>query len=174
MLSRRKRLRLHRALALVTAALIVNLVLPTPTPTVQAAEIKTPNPKLVSLSPEIVPPPAPVDLPALPVVPDKPRPEAKRHMLVRSSAYSSTPDQTDRDPFTTASGLTVHPGTVAMNCLPIGTKIRIPEYFGDQIFTVEDRMHDRWGCGKIDIWMPTREQAVAWGIPRVHIEILDI
>jgi len=110
------------------------------------------------------------------LVPADPQPEPapiiKRRLIMRVSAYSSTRDQTDKDPFTTASGLKVHDGTIAINCLPFGTKIRIPDKFGDKIFTVEDRMSAKWGCRRGDIWMPTREQAKQWGVRTVTIEIL--
>lgn len=184
MLSRRNERHLRRYLFLVVSALIVNFILPTPTHAASAAETETQNVELVSLTPEITTVQFPVELLTLPTVASKLQPvvtasevsELKQEGLdtrfVRTSAYSSTPDQTDSSPFITASGTTVHDGTIATNCLPIGTKIRIPEYFGDKIFTVEDRMSSRWGCGKIDIWMPSREAAMAWGIPKVQIEIL--
>lgn len=94
-----------------------------------------------------------------------------RSMEVIITAYSSTKDQTDEDPFITASGYHVRPGIVAANFLPFGTKIRIPEFFGNEIFVVKDRMHPR-NDGKVDIWFPTREQALYFGIQRSRIEIL--
>jgi 3D (Asp-Asp-Asp) domain-containing protein len=179
MLSRRNERRLRRILLLVVSAIVVNLTLPTPThaqsPTELSshdeAEMQTQNVELVSLTPEIESLP-PAELPELPTVANKPPPPSKEHRVFKTSAYSSTPDQTDATPFITASGTTVHDGTVANNCLPIGTQIRIPDHFGDKIFVVEDRMNERWGCEKIDIWMPTREAAINWGIPQVQIEIL--
>ena len=172
MLSRRNQRRLRRYMIIVITALVANLTLPTQTRAVSAAETET-QPIISALSiPETISPAPAIDLPQLPTVPDKPRPEAKQHFYYRSSAYSSTPDQTDGDPFTTASGAKVHPGTVATNCLPFGTKIRIPEYFGDTIFIVEDRMHPRWGCEKIDLWMTSRQEAMQWGVRKVHIEII--
>ncbi|OGY87223.1 MAG: hypothetical protein A2458_01810 [Candidatus Kerfeldbacteria bacterium RIFOXYC2_FULL_38_9] len=66
--------------------------------------------------------------------------------------YASTPGQTDSNPFITASGSHVHWGGVAHNCLPFGTKIRIPEIYGDQIFIVEDRHSTRYGCRLVDVW----------------------
>lgn len=107
----------------------------------------------------------------LPVNPDKPRPEAKRTMTIPVTAYSSTPDQTSGDPFITASGTHVHDGTIAANFLPIGTRVRFPEYFGDKIFVVEDRMSTRY-WHKADIWMETRAEAIQWGVRHTTIEIL--
>ncbi|OGN09055.1 MAG: hypothetical protein A2606_00670 [Candidatus Yanofskybacteria bacterium RIFOXYD1_FULL_42_10] len=92
------------------------------------------------------------------------------HTVV-ATAYSSTPDQTDDTPFTTASGTTVRDGIVATNFLPFGTLIRIPKLFGDKIFVVEDRMNRRYKT-RIDIWFPERELAKIFGIKKVSIEVV--
>jgi len=85
------------------------------------------------------------------------------------TAYSSTPDQTDDSPFITASNTHVRDGVVAANFLPFKTKIRIPKLFGDKIFTVEDRMRSNV---KVDIWFPTRQEALNFGARRTQIEIV--
>lgn len=87
------------------------------------------------------------------------------------TAYSSTPDQTDDTPFTTANGTTVHNGVVAANWLPFGTHVKLPEHFGSQTFVVQDRMNRRF-AKRLDIWMPTREEAVAWGARYITVEVL--
>lgn len=87
------------------------------------------------------------------------------------TAYSSTPDQTDNDPFTMANGGRVHDGAIAANFLPFGTKVRIPDLFGDKVFTVEDRMHGRFGK-RVDIWMPNRQDAIRFGLRSTNIEIV--
>ncbi|MDD5040578.1 MAG: 3D domain-containing protein [Patescibacteria group bacterium] len=107
----------------------------------------------------------------LPEVGFKPVPPAKRTLFIPVTAYSSTVDQCGSDPFTTASGTKVHDGVIAANFLPIGTKVRFPEQFGNKIFVVEDRMSARY-WQRADIWMPDRESAIAWGIQRIKIEIL--
>jgi 3D (Asp-Asp-Asp) domain-containing protein len=89
------------------------------------------------------------------------------------TAYSSTPDQTDSDPFVTASGKYVEDGIVANNMLPFGTKIRIPELYGDKIFEVQDRMHRRKSDYQFDIWFPERQLAVNFGVKTAEIEILE-
>lgn len=86
------------------------------------------------------------------------------------TAYSSTPDQTDDTPFITASGSTVRRGVVAANFLRFGTKVRLPDNFGDDVFVVEDRMHERFS-DRLDIWMESREAARAWGVRYVAIEV---
>lgn len=107
----------------------------------------------------------------LPDVPLRPQPLAKRTMRIAVTAYSSTVDQCGSDPFTTASGTTVRDGVIAANFLPIGTKVRFPDQFGNKIFVVEDRMSARY-WQRADIWMPSREEAKQWGIQHITIEIL--
>ena len=87
------------------------------------------------------------------------------------TAYSSTPEETDGTPFITASGSYVRFGVIAANWLPIGTAVRIPEYFGKQIFIVEDRMNKRHS-EKVDVWLPTREAALNFGKRLTKIEVL--
>jgi len=89
------------------------------------------------------------------------------------TAYSSTVDQTDGDPFTTASGAQVRDGIIAHNTLPFGTRVRLPEAFGEKIFVVMDRLHPRKGSYIADIWMPSREEAKTWGAKILKMEILD-
>lgn len=91
---------------------------------------------------------------------------------VRATAYSSTPDQTDDTPFITASGTYVRDGIIAANFLPFGTQIRIPEIYGEKVFTVEDRMNKRY-WHHVDIWFPERSLAKAFGAQRVIIEIVE-
>ncbi len=105
---------------------------------------------------------------SLPEIAERPPRESK---VVQISAYSSTVDQCDGDPFTTASGSRVHEGTVANNCLPFGTTVKFPELFGDREFTVEDRMNSRYGCNNFDIWMPDRGSAIQIGRRSTTIEI---
>jgi len=87
------------------------------------------------------------------------------------TAYSSTIDQTDDTPFITASGSYVKDGVAAANILPFGTKFKLPEIFGDQVFVVEDRMHPRFQ-NRIDIWFANREEAADFGKKWTKVEIL--
>lgn len=87
------------------------------------------------------------------------------------TAYSSTPEQTDDTPFTTASGTTVRDGIIASNFLEFGTKVQIPEIFGDRTFVVEDRMHPR-KVNFVDVWMPSREDALKFGIYQGRLVVL--
>lgn len=98
--------------------------------------------------------------------------EIKYTKFVSATAYSSTIDQTDGNPFVAASGKRVHDGMVAANFLKFGTKLRIPEHYGEKIFIIEDRMNKRF-FERIDIWMNTREEAIKFGVKKVKIEILE-
>ncbi len=90
---------------------------------------------------------------------------------VEITAYSSTKDQTDESPFIAASGKKVYDGMVAANFLPFGTKIKIPELFGDKIFTVDDRMNARYQS-RVDIWYAQTSSAMKFGIKKAVIEIV--
>lgn len=89
------------------------------------------------------------------------------------TAYSSTPEQTDSTPFITASGSSVKDGVVANNILPFGTKIKIPELYGEKIFEVTDRMHSRKGSDRLDIWFPSYKEALSFGVKKTSIEIVE-
>jgi 3D (Asp-Asp-Asp) domain-containing protein len=89
------------------------------------------------------------------------------------TAYSSTPDQTDDTPFITASGKMVADGIIANNMLPFGTKVRIPELFGDKVFVVEDRKNARYDGTWVDIWMESRHLAIDFGVRKATLEVLE-
>ena len=88
------------------------------------------------------------------------------------TGYSSTEDQTDSTPFVTASNTTVRDGVVAANFLPIGTKIQIPKIFGNKVFVVEDRMHQRFN-DRIDIWFADRELAKQFGLRKATVVVFE-
>ena len=108
---------------------------------------------------------------SLPVAEDGP---ARRHYTVPITAYTSDVYQTDDSPCVTASGLDVCDrnieNVVAANFLPIGTRVRIPELFGDRVFYVEDRMNARYYY-KMDIWMRELEAAKTFGVQYATIEV---
>lgn len=84
------------------------------------------------------------------------------------TAYSSTPEETDDTPFITASGKEVRWGIIAANFLEFGTQVQIPELFSEEVFVVEDRMHRRFS-DRVDIWMPSKNEAKQFGINRAQI-----
>jgi 3D (Asp-Asp-Asp) domain-containing protein len=97
----------------------------------------------------------------------------KNIMKVIITAYSSTPEETDDTPFITAAGTPVRDGIVANNLLPFGTKIKIPDLYGNKVFVVEDRMNRRKGNNQFDIWFPSHPQAENFGVKITYIEILE-
>ena len=105
---------------------------------------------------------------SLPLAEDR---EPRKTIWVLATAYTSSVDETDDTPFVTASGTITRPGTVAANFMYFGSRVRLPEYFGNFTFTIEDRMNERYGENRIDIWMPTKTQARAWGARWVKMEV---
>jgi 3D (Asp-Asp-Asp) domain-containing protein len=104
--------------------------------------------------------------------PNNPEKEPIR-ILAIVTAYSSTPWETDEDPHITASGKPVRDGIVANNLLPFGTKIKIPEIFGDKIFVVEDRMKRGKSKYQFDVWFENYFEALKFGAKRTYVEILE-
>ncbi|PLX21495.1 hypothetical protein C0584_02390 [Candidatus Parcubacteria bacterium] len=92
------------------------------------------------------------------------------------TAYNSLEGQTDSTPCITANGFDVckhaTEDTVAANFLKFGTKIRIPELFGDRVFVVRDRMNKRY-TNRIDVWMINKEDAKKLGKRLAKIEVLE-
>lgn len=103
-----------------------------------------------------------------------------RRMSVTTTAYSSTPDQTDDTPFIAANGKRVYWGMIASNFLPFGTIVKFPGLYGEQLFVVGDRMNERynpWISGeyRVDIWHESREAAKEFGLKRgVPMEIVKV
>lgn len=92
-------------------------------------------------------------------------PSGKVKILV--TGYSSTVDQCDGDPFTTASGTRVHKGTIACPPqYPFGTKIKID---GMGTYVCEDRGGAIKG-NHFDMWFTSRGEALAWGKQLVDAE----
>lgn len=106
---------------------------------------------------------------SLPAEGEEPRVVGERWLTV--TAYSSTPDQTDGTPYTTGWITPVRDGVVAANFLPLGTRVRFPDYFGNKIFVVEDRMNVRYRY-RADVWMRSRAQAKQFGLKYLRLEIL--
>ena len=102
-----------------------------------------------------------------------PAPKVAKTIKVIITAYSSTPEETDDTPFITAAGTTVRDGIIANNLFPFGTKIRIPELYGDKVFTVEDRMSRKKGYYHFDIWFSSKQGAKDFGAKLTHIEVLE-
>lgn len=105
--------------------------------------------------------------------PSAPEPKVVKKMNVVVTAYSSTVWQTDDTPFITAANTYVREGIVANNYLPFGTKVRMPEIYGDKIFIVEDRMSSKKSNYHIDIWLSSYFEAKEFGAKKTYIEVLE-
>ncbi|MEA3449800.1 MAG: hypothetical protein U9Q85_02375 [Patescibacteria group bacterium] len=108
-------------------------------------------------------------------------PETTTHKAVSSgyhtvTAYNSEIGQCDSTPCITANNFNVCEhgieDTVAANWLPFGTKVRMPELFGERIFYVRDRMNKKYS-NRMDIWMLEKQNAKQFGIKVVLIEVLE-
>ncbi|MFA5000058.1 MAG: hypothetical protein WC545_01730 [Patescibacteria group bacterium] len=104
----------------------------------------------------------------------------KTYTVVRTSvhamtAYNSEAAQTDASPCITANGFNVCEhgieDTIAANFLKFGTKVRIPDLFGDRIFIVRDRMNQRYP-DRVDIWMKDKSDALQFGVRTARIEVI--
>ena len=93
------------------------------------------------------------------------------------TAYNSVPEQTDDTPCITANGFDVcqhwTEDTIAANFLKFGTKVRIPELFGDRIFIVRDRMNKRFS-DRVDVWMKEVPDARKFGKKVAYIEVVEV
>jgi 3D (Asp-Asp-Asp) domain-containing protein len=104
-----------------------------------------------------------------------PEVDVVRTVTVVATAYSSTVDQCDSTPCITASGMNVcdrdTEDVIAANFLKFGTKVRIPELYGDKVFTVQDRMNPKYDH-RIDLWKTSRNRAITFGKRLVKIEVI--
>jgi 3D (Asp-Asp-Asp) domain-containing protein len=93
------------------------------------------------------------------------------------TAYNSEAAQTDDTPCITANGFDVcahnEEDTIAANFLKFGTKVQIPELFGDRIFIVRDRMNKRYS-DRVDVWMKEKSDARQFGVKVAKIQVIVI
>lgn len=96
------------------------------------------------------------------------------HLVI--TAYNSEAGQTDDSPCITANNFNVCDygveDTIAANFLPFGSKVKIPELFGNRVFVVRDRMNRRFS-NRVDVWMIERPDAVNFGVKIAKIEVLE-
>lgn len=114
--------------------------------------------------------------------PNEPDAEKKPELkVVRTSthvitAYNSEVGQTDSTPCITANGFNVCEhgveDTIAANFLKFGTKVQIPDLFGDRIFIVRDRMNKKHPS-RVDIWMLDRTDALKFGKRTAKIVVVE-
>lgn len=98
------------------------------------------------------------------------------HGYHQLTAYTSEVAQTDASPCITANGFNVCEhgieDTIAANFLKFGTKVRIPELFGNRVFIVRDRMNKRHP-ERLDVWFKDKSQAIKFGIKTARIEVVE-
>lgn len=105
---------------------------------------------------------------------DKSHYEVVKRQKMVVTAYTSIPELTDDTPNITASNKEVEYGMVATNIFKFGTKIRIPDVYGDQVFVVEDRMNRRYDeRPHLDVYLPTYKEAKNFGVKITTIEKLE-
>ncbi len=108
-------------------------------------------------------------------LPESARADIKFSKHIVITAYNSEAGQTDNSPCITANGFNVCDygveDTIAANFLTFGTKVKIPELFGDRVFVVRDRMNKRFS-NRVDVWMIERPDAVNFGVKVAKIEVL--
>jgi 3D (Asp-Asp-Asp) domain-containing protein len=92
------------------------------------------------------------------------------------TAYNSEIGQTDNSPCITANGFDVckngKEDTIAANFLKFGTKVKIPDLYGDRIFVVRDRMNAKHS-NRVDIWMKDRSSAIKFGVKTAKIQVIE-
>ncbi len=99
---------------------------------------------------------------------------------VSVSGYTSRQDQTDADPWTTASGTRPGTGTVALSRdllrsftpgapFEFGDGLLIP---GMGVYVVEDAMAPRW-TQRADIWFADNQSAQCWGVRDAYVARVD-
>lgn len=108
--------------------------------------------------------------------------DARYTITVVATAYSSEAAQTDDTPCIPAMwkfNLCDYYDTygvadsIAANDLPLGTKVRFPDLYGDKVFTVRDRMNRRYtGKSRIDFWLPEKSEAIHFGVKTLKMEVL--
>lgn len=93
------------------------------------------------------------------------------HSIVSATvtAYTSSVDETDDDPFVTASGKLVRVGTLACpSKYKFGTVVEIQ---GER-YTCEDRMNKRYRhTERFDIWVKTKRDAYLWGKQELLVKV---
>jgi 3D (Asp-Asp-Asp) domain-containing protein len=112
----------------------------------------------------------------LPTLPENDDLSLKKVVFTTFTAYNSEVAQTNSEPCITANGFNVCQhgieDTIAANFLPFGTKVKIPDLFGDRIFIVRDRMNKRYP-DRVDVWMLEKKDAINFGIKYSKLYILE-
>lgn len=127
-----------------------------------------------------------------PMVREMAGPTATPSLILRATAYNSLVEQTNSEPFITATGARTRWGIIAVSRdllsanLPYGSLVRLTDlgtfasgrgagaYQGlldRHVFIVEDTMHPR-KTQQIDIWFAEYAHAVTWGVRRLRVDVV--
>lgn len=113
---------------------------------------------------------------AKPVVASSTEPKVVRTSVHTITAYNSEAGQTDDSPCITANGYNVCKSgvedTIAANFLKFGTKVKIPELFGDRVFVVRDRMNKKHP-NRVDVWFVEKQDAIQFGVKVAKIQVIE-
>lgn len=97
-------------------------------------------------------------------------------IYITATAYTSSVAETDSTPCITADGYNVcqagEENIIATNFLPFGTKVKMPDLYGDREFIVHDRMNRRYS-NRVDIWMKDHGDAIQFGKQQVKIVVVE-
>jgi len=112
--------------------------------------------------------------------------------ILKATAYTSTPRETDATPYVTATGARTRLGILAVSRdlldeeLPYGSLVRLYDLgrwqdgkgagtfdplFKGLLFVVEDTMNKR-KRQQIDIWLPDRTLALKFGVRRIKVVVV--
>lgn len=114
------------------------------------------------------------------------RPEI--HLILKVTAYSSEPSQTDSTPFEAAWGHRVHDGMIAVSrdleALGLTRWLARFELIDRYVwfyptleidgreFIIKDRLHER-KREQLDIWMASTEDALEWGVQYKTVKVIN-
>ena len=119
-------------------------------------------------------------------------PTATPSFTLRATAYNSLVEQTNDQPFITATGARTRWGIIAVSRdmlgvdLPYGSLVRLTDLgtyaqgrgagtyqalLDNHVFIVEDTMHPR-KTRQVDVWFEEYSQAVAWGVRRLRVDVV--
>ena len=88
-------------------------------------------------------------------------------LLAQVTAYSSSLDETEGDPFITASGKRVRDGVIACSReYPFGTRFLIE----GKLYVCLDRLARKYDH-RIDIWKPNKAEALQFGRRELPVEV---
>ncbi len=113
-------------------------------------------------------------------------------LILKATAYTSSPHETDRTPYVTATGARTRLGIIAVSrdllkeALPYGSLVRLVDLgrwrdgkdagrfdplFKNLLFVVEDTMNKR-KRQQIDVWFPDRTLALRFGVRRIRVIVV--